>query len=154
MDGSGVCNDGSGWWWILSFAFMILHSPPPPPFSVQVEKFIAGLCDLNKDQNAFKNHLRDFLVQLKEFACEDDLELLFAEEKEQEVQALHVKRAGMWERGNIYFLFCFVLFCFVLFCFVLFFVYFIFFSILIFLFPSPLTAIPGMVVANTMEEES
>ena len=80
---------------ILSLFFILSSLIFSFPLSVQVEKFISGLCDLNKDQNAFKNHLRDFLVQLKEFASEDDLELLFAEEKEQEVQALHVKRAGM-----------------------------------------------------------
>jgi exportin-1 len=39
-----------------------------------------GVFDPNKDLPAFKIHLRDFLVQLKEFA--GDTEDLFLEEKE------------------------------------------------------------------------
>lgn len=73
--------------YLRQFLKNLLETGFPILNGVQVEKFILGLCDLNKDQNAFKNHLRDFLVQLKEFAGEEDLELLFAEEKEQELQA-------------------------------------------------------------------
>lgn len=42
--------------------------------------FVVGLFDPTKDLAAFKIHLRDFLVQLKEFAGENDE--LFLEEKE------------------------------------------------------------------------
>lgn len=47
-----------------------------------------GLFDLNKDLSAFKLHLRDFLIQLKEFSEGDNSEL-YLEEKEK-VGAAHI----------------------------------------------------------------
>mmetsp|Transcript_6605 Transcript_6605/g.11084 ORF Transcript_6605/g.11084 Transcript_6605/m.11084 type:complete len:1124 (+) Transcript_6605:163-3534(+) len=41
----------------------------------QVSQFVLGLFDLNMDQNQFKQHLRDFLITIKEFASEDNSEL-------------------------------------------------------------------------------
>lgn len=49
-----------------------------------VRTFVVGLFDLNKDINSFKLHLRDFLVQLKEFSEGDNSEL-YLEEKEKEL---------------------------------------------------------------------
>ena len=37
----------------------------------QVDNFSRGLLELNGDLNTFKLHLRDFLIQLKEFSSED-----------------------------------------------------------------------------------
>lgn len=48
----------------------------------QVDNFIRGLFDLNRDPTTFKAHLRDFLISLKEFA-ENDQDL-YAEEIELE----------------------------------------------------------------------
>jgi exportin-1 len=45
----------------------------------QVANFVYGLFDVSLDQNAFKQHLRDFLITIKEFEAEDNSEL-FAEE--------------------------------------------------------------------------
>ena len=50
--------------------------------SAQVRNFVVGLFELNKDMTAFKQHLRDFLVQLKEFG-EDNADL-YLEERETE----------------------------------------------------------------------
>lgn len=50
-------------------------------FSAQVKVFVTGLFSLNQDIPAFKEHLRDFLVQIKEFAGEDTTDL-FLEERE------------------------------------------------------------------------
>jgi len=51
----------------------------------QVKYFVLGLFDQNKDLAAFKMHLRDFLVQLKEFSEKgSDNEELYLEEKEKE----------------------------------------------------------------------
>lgn len=50
----------------------------------QIEVFVDGLFAYNQDLNKFKLHLRDFLIQLKEFAGEDNAEL-FQEEKEAEL---------------------------------------------------------------------
>ena len=47
--------------------------------SMQVEAVVGGMFDLRKDYGSFKNHLRDFLVQSKEFATADNAEL-YAEE--------------------------------------------------------------------------
>ncbi|XP_045076406.1 exportin-1-like [Coregonus clupeaformis] len=49
--------------------------------SAQVKVFVTGLFSLNQDIAAFKEHLRDFLVQIKEFAGEDTTDL-FLEERE------------------------------------------------------------------------
>ena len=46
---------------------------------IQVQAVVSGIFDLRKDHAAFKNHLRDFLVQTKEFATADNAEL-YAEE--------------------------------------------------------------------------
>ncbi|MEQ2178131.1 Exportin-1, partial [Goodea atripinnis] len=46
-----------------------------------VKVFVTGLFSLNQDIPAFKEHLRDFLVQIKEFAGEDTSDL-FLEERE------------------------------------------------------------------------
>ncbi len=47
----------------------------------QVINFVRGLFDLNMDINAFKQHLRDFLIAVKEFATEDNSELFLEEEQ-------------------------------------------------------------------------
>ena len=51
---------------------------------MQIKSFVEGLFSLNYDLAKFKLHLRDFLIQLKEFSG-DNTEL-YAEEREQERQ--------------------------------------------------------------------
>ncbi|KAG7260759.1 LOW QUALITY PROTEIN: hypothetical protein CRUP_000198 [Coryphaenoides rupestris] len=60
---------------LLKTAFPHLQS------NAQVKVFVTGLFSLNQDIPAFKEHLRDFLVQIKEFAGEDTTDL-FLEERE------------------------------------------------------------------------
>eukprot|EP00667_Euglena_gracilis_P000862 EG_transcript_863 len=50
----------------------------------QIEAFIKGLFELHKDFHVFKNHVRDFLVQLKEFASQNNEDLY--EEREMDLQ--------------------------------------------------------------------
>jgi exportin-1 len=45
----------------------------------QVIAFVMGLFDVTKDINMFKQHLRDFLITVKEFASEDNSELYLEE---------------------------------------------------------------------------
>lgn len=52
----------------------------------QIKIFVNGLFDLKGDSETFKQHLRDFLVKLKEFQAADDNEELFLEERELELQ--------------------------------------------------------------------
>jgi len=59
---------------LLSAAFINLTSN-------QVQHFVSGLFSMNHDITSFKGHLRDFLVQLKEFSSGDN-EDLYLEEKE------------------------------------------------------------------------
>lgn len=48
----------------------------------QVSNFVEGVFDLKMDLPTFKTHLRDFLIQLKEFSVEDNSGL-FQEEADQ-----------------------------------------------------------------------
>jgi len=51
----------------------------------QVLKFVEGMFDIEMDLPTFKQHLRDFLIQLKEFSVEDNSGL-FGEEAEREAR--------------------------------------------------------------------
>ncbi len=53
--------------------------------TTQVGKFVEGMFDVNMDLATFKTHLRDFLIELKEFSAEDN-SALFTEEQERERQ--------------------------------------------------------------------
>jgi exportin-1 len=55
-----------------------------PFFSAQIKAFVDGMFRLYQDQNAFKLHVRDFLIQLKEFA--GDNADLFLDEREAEAE--------------------------------------------------------------------
>eukprot|EP01125_Pyxidicula_operculata_P012373 TRINITY_DN4063_c0_g1_i2.p1 TRINITY_DN4063_c0_g1~~TRINITY_DN4063_c0_g1_i2.p1 ORF type:complete len:1062 (-),score=182.79 TRINITY_DN4063_c0_g1_i2:21-3074(-) len=48
----------------------------------EIRDFVVGLFDLSKDQESFKNLLRDFLVKMKEFSGGDDNALLYKEDQE------------------------------------------------------------------------
>jgi exportin-1 len=48
-------------------------------FPAQVTKFVDGLLSSKHDLPSFKNHIRDFLVQSKEFSAQDNKDL-YAEE--------------------------------------------------------------------------
>ncbi|VDM27081.1 unnamed protein product [Toxocara canis] len=54
-------------------------------FRDQIRVTIKGFFSFNKDTAKMKNHLRDFLVQIKEQIGEDTSDL-FIEEREQEIQ--------------------------------------------------------------------
>lgn len=45
----------------------------------QVIEFVVGCFDMSKDLPTFKKHLRDFLVNVKEFAGEDNADLFLEE---------------------------------------------------------------------------
>eukprot|EP00741_Cyanophora_paradoxa_P007523 tig00001154_g7276.t1 len=66
---------------LRQYVMRLLAGAFPNLSPAQVQGFVTGLFDLNKDLPAFKAHLRDFLVQMKEFAGRDSSEL-FDEEKQ------------------------------------------------------------------------
>ncbi|KAJ8599904.1 hypothetical protein CTAYLR_002830 [Chrysophaeum taylorii] len=55
----------------------------------QVFDFVLGLFDLNMDLPTFKTHLRDFLIQLKEFSVEDNRDLYSEERENDQIQRAH-----------------------------------------------------------------
>jgi exportin-1 len=59
----------------------------------QVSTFVDGMFDLNMDLTTFKTHLRDFLIQLKEFSAEDNSGLFGEEQDAQERQQLEAREA-------------------------------------------------------------
>ena len=59
----------------------------------QVVAFVLGLFDITLDLNDFKQHLRDFLITVKEFASEDNSEL-YTEETE---AGLELTRQEQWQ---------------------------------------------------------
>jgi len=59
----------------------------------QVSKFIDGMFDLNMDLPTFKTHLRDFLIQLKEFSAEDNTSLFSEEQDAQQRQRMQAQEA-------------------------------------------------------------
>jgi exportin-1 len=59
----------------------------------QVSKFVDGMFDLNMDLPSFKTHLRDFLIQLKEFSMEDNSGLFGEEQDAQHRQQLEAQQA-------------------------------------------------------------
>ncbi|RHY29186.1 hypothetical protein DYB32_005361 [Aphanomyces invadans] len=57
--------------------------------SAQVRAFVVGCFDMTKDLPAFKKHLRDFLVNIKEFAGEDNADLFLEENLAMSQERLH-----------------------------------------------------------------
>jgi exportin-1 len=64
----------------------------------QVAKFVDGMLDIKMDLPTFKTHLRDFLIELKEFQ-EDDNSALYTEEQDRDRQQR--EQALMSERTAI-----------------------------------------------------
>jgi len=64
----------------------LLASSFPNLTRQQIVDFVVGLFDLRMDLPTFKTHLRDFLVQLKEFSAENNQDL-YSEERAQQVAA-------------------------------------------------------------------
>mmetsp|Transcript_36522 Transcript_36522/g.81303 ORF Transcript_36522/g.81303 Transcript_36522/m.81303 type:complete len:1073 (+) Transcript_36522:318-3536(+) len=70
---------------VREYMINLLSTSFPNMTLQQVTACVAGMFEI-KDFSAFKHHLRDFLVQTKQFASQDNAEL-FAEEVEREVAA-------------------------------------------------------------------
>ena len=66
--------------------------------ATQVRTFVEGMFDLQMDLPTFKTHLRDFLIELKQFSSEDN-SALYTEEQEQ--AARQREEAMMRERQAV-----------------------------------------------------
>ncbi|CAG8578666.1 1451_t:CDS:10, partial [Acaulospora morrowiae] len=69
---------------LREYVMNLLQNAFPHLQTVQVQAFVMGLFELNQDFNRFKLHLRDFLIQLKEFS--GDNADLYLEEREAEAE--------------------------------------------------------------------
>jgi len=68
--------------YVQDFVANLLRTAFPHLTDNQIKITVTGLFNLDQDIPAFKEHLRDFLVQIREFTGEDDSDL-FLEEREQ-----------------------------------------------------------------------
>ena len=87
--------------YLREYTVTTLHSAFPHVQLAQVQQFVLGLFELHRDYNAFRTHLRDFLVTLKEFQGDDANELFISDreaeanlKKQQEFEAA-LKIPGM-----------------------------------------------------------
>ncbi|CAG9815407.1 unnamed protein product [Phaedon cochleariae] len=72
--------------YIQEFTATLLKSAFPHLTDNQIKIMVQGMFNLDQDIPAFKEHLRDFLVQIREYTGEDDTDL-FLEEREKSLQA-------------------------------------------------------------------
>merc|ERR1712012_25122 len=66
---------------VQDFIANLLRTAFPHLTDNQIKITVTGLFNLDQDIPAFKEHLRDFLVQIREFTGEDDSDL-YLEERE------------------------------------------------------------------------
>ncbi|XP_046388260.1 exportin-1 [Ischnura elegans] len=71
--------------YVQEFVASLLRAAFPHLTDNQIKITVQGLFNLNQDIPAFKEHLRDFLVQIREYTGEDDSDL-FLEEREKALQ--------------------------------------------------------------------
>ncbi|XP_063683019.1 exportin-1-like [Bolinopsis microptera] len=69
--------------YVKSYTQDLLKKAFPNLQEMQVSVFVDGLYALNQDNAAFREHLRDFIVQIKECAGEDMTDLYLQEKQEQ-----------------------------------------------------------------------
>merc|ERR1719325_355798 len=74
-------NNMNNMTYVQGFVANLLKNAFPHLSDNQIMITVTGLFNLDQDIPAFKEHLRDFLVQIREFTGEDDSDL-FLEERE------------------------------------------------------------------------
>ncbi|KAI1284958.1 Exportin-1 [Halotydeus destructor] len=87
--------------YVQEFVANLLKVAFPHLSDAQIKITVEGFFKLDQDINAFKEHLRDFLVQIKEFSGEDDSDLFLEERElslkkaEQDKRAYHMTVPGI-----------------------------------------------------------
>merc|ERR1711976_295993 len=74
-------NNMNNMTYIQGFVANLLKNAFPHLTDNQIKITVTGLFNLNQEIPGFKDHLRDFLVQIREFTGEDDTDL-YLEERE------------------------------------------------------------------------
>jgi len=77
---------------VQQHVFNLMKSAYPHLQDAQIRIIIKGFFDLDQNLQAFKEHLRDFLVQIKEFAGDDTSDLYLNEREETLKKAAEDKR--------------------------------------------------------------
>merc|ERR1712129_613114 len=72
--------------YVQGFVANLLKTAFPHLSDNQIKITVTGLFNLDQDIPGFKDHLRDFLVQIREFTGEDDTDL-YLEERETALKA-------------------------------------------------------------------
>ena len=75
--------------YIQEFVANLLRTAFPHLTDNQIKITVTGLFNLDQDIPGFKDHLRDFLVQIREFTGEDDSDL-YLEEREASLKTAQV----------------------------------------------------------------
>ena len=78
--------------YVQEFVANLLRTAFPHLTDNQIKITVQGLFNLDQDIPAFKEHLRDFLVQIREFTGEDDSDLFLEERESSLKQAQEDKR--------------------------------------------------------------
>lgn len=87
-----VTNPAQNVEFVQQHVFNLLKTAYPHLKDEQIRIIIKGFFDLDQNLQAFKEHLRDFLVQIKEFAGDDTSDLYLAEREEALKKAAEEKR--------------------------------------------------------------
>ncbi|XP_017781771.1 PREDICTED: exportin-1 [Nicrophorus vespilloides] len=77
--------------YIQDFTATLLKSAFPHLTDNQIKITVQGMFNLNQDVSAFKEHIRDFLVQIREYTGEDDSDL-YLEEREKALQLAQAEK--------------------------------------------------------------
>ncbi|CAH0555182.1 unnamed protein product [Brassicogethes aeneus] len=77
--------------YVQEFTATLLRSAFPHLTDNQIKIMVQGMFNLDQDIPAFKEHLRDFLVQIREYTGEDDSDL-FLEEREKALQGAQAEK--------------------------------------------------------------
>lgn len=87
--------------YVQKYVANLLKTAFPHLQFAQIKLFVQGLFSLNHDISLFKEHLRDFLVQIKEFAGEDTTDLFLEERETSLVKAQEEKRKQLMQVPGI-----------------------------------------------------
>eukprot|EP00696_Hemimastix_kukwesjijk_P009252 gnl/Hemi2/21741_TR7253_c0_g1_i1.p2 gnl/Hemi2/21741_TR7253_c0_g1~~gnl/Hemi2/21741_TR7253_c0_g1_i1.p2 ORF type:complete len:170 (-),score=69.15 gnl/Hemi2/21741_TR7253_c0_g1_i1:67-531(-) len=71
---------------LRDFILKLLANSFPHLQSNQLQNFVGGMFEKLSSEDAFKGHLRDFLVQLKEFCSTDNSDLMIEEKAAKEAE--------------------------------------------------------------------
>jgi hypothetical protein len=70
-----LCLRHLGMHWPFIVVVVVVHVCRVSCVRAGIHGFVVGLFDATKDETSYRAHMRDFLIELKEFSAEDNAEL-------------------------------------------------------------------------------